>query len=250
MKKLTAMLLALVLCAALPLACTQTDAGEIVPQPTAEPIPVVTEAPEADEDNVDVEPSEWKTADSPALTDENVDLFMRGFHALLGVNYIPVAYLGKQVVSGTVHTYLTRARVVRPGEKETFALVYLYEQQNGEVRIIDISRSAIETGMDDAVAGFERAEDPVLSDELKNGFAEATGELLGVSYVPVALCGTRVSGGLTFAIIAENALEACDKARQMPGVKHDAPVLACKMITEHIYYMLRQTSAYQRSGLK
>lgn len=62
--------------------------------------------------------------------------------------------------------------------------------------------------------------------------------------------GTKKYEPITFAIIAENALEACDKARQMPGVKHDAPVLACKMITEHVYYMLRQASAYQRSGFK
>ena len=62
--------------------------------------------------------------------------------------------------------------------------------------------------------------------------------------------GAKQYEPITFAIVAEDLLEACDKARQMPGVKHDQPVLACKEISRLHYYELRQTSAYQRCNFK
>lgn len=62
--------------------------------------------------------------------------------------------------------------------------------------------------------------------------------------------GTKKYAPITFAIVADNTIEACDKAKQMPGVKHDAPVLGCREITQFTYYMMRQQSAYERSCLK
>ena len=52
---------------------------------------------------------------------------------------------------------------------------------------------------------------------------------------------------ITFAIVANDMIDACDKARQMPGVKHDQPVLACEEISRMKYYEMRQRSAYERS---
>lgn len=62
--------------------------------------------------------------------------------------------------------------------------------------------------------------------------------------------GTKRYVPITFAIAAETAVEACDMAKQMPGVKHDAPVLACKPISPNTYYTLRQQSAYERSNIR
>lgn len=59
--------------------------------------------------------------------------------------------------------------------------------------------------------------------------------------------GARRYEPITFAIVAENAMEACDKALQMPGVKHSKPVLACEEISRAMYYEMRQKSAYERS---
>ena len=206
MKKTTAWMIAILLILSLFTACTGNDPAPVGPdaQPTAEA--AVTPAPEAPEEDDDtiivVDPSEWETAESPALTEETLALFYKGFAGLLGVNYVPVAYLGKQVVAGTVHTFLTRATVVYPGARETFALVFLYEERSGDVRIIDISRSEILTGMD--TDGFEQADDPVLTEELQKGFNEAVSTLVGVDYTPVALCATKVSPELSFIIIAES----------------------------------------------
>lgn len=62
--------------------------------------------------------------------------------------------------------------------------------------------------------------------------------------------GAKQYEPITFAICAESLLEACDKARQMPGVKHDQTVLACKEISIGMYLEMRQQSAYERSNFK
>lgn len=60
-------------------------------------------------------------------------------------------------------------------------------------------------------------------------------------------CGGRKFMPITFAFAAENAMEAMDKAKAMPGVKHDRPIMGLREITCKEYYMLRQRSAYERA---
>ena len=56
--------------------------------------------------------------------------------------------------------------------------------------------------------------------------------------------GAKKFEPITFAISATNALDACDMARQMPGVKHNQPVLVCREITPNAYFNMRKRSAY------
>lgn len=59
-------------------------------------------------------------------------------------------------------------------------------------------------------------------------------------------CGTGHSTEIKFAIKAKNLLEACDKARKMPSVKHTKLVIYGKEITEQEYTEFRRVSAYER----
>ncbi len=59
-------------------------------------------------------------------------------------------------------------------------------------------------------------------------------------------CGTGHSTEIKFAIRANNLLEACDKARKMPSVKHTRMAIFGKEITEQEYNEYRQISAYTR----
>ena len=185
--------------------------GEL-PVPDADAAPEATVDPASDaqseEDEIeydtgDIVPSEWETAEEPALNEETLAVFQKAFGFMLGASYEPLLYLGKQVITGTVHTYLARSKIIYPGERETYTLVFLYEERDGEVRIIDICRSAVQTHMDDPSEGYEPADDPVLTKELEAGFREAISEIVGVEYTPVALCSTKVASGLSFVIIAE-----------------------------------------------
>lgn len=59
-------------------------------------------------------------------------------------------------------------------------------------------------------------------------------------------CGTGHSTEIKFAIHANNLLEACDKAKRMPSVKHTRMAIYGKEITEQEYNEYRQVSAYER----
>lgn len=60
-------------------------------------------------------------------------------------------------------------------------------------------------------------------------------------------CGCGNSINISFAIKARNLLEASDKARRMPGVKHTRGIIAGKEISEVEYLKLREVSAYNRA---
>ena len=59
-------------------------------------------------------------------------------------------------------------------------------------------------------------------------------------------CGTGHSTEIKFAFIASNAIEAMDKARKMPSVKHTRLAMIVKEITATEYNEYRQISAYDR----
>ena len=61
-------------------------------------------------------------------------------------------------------------------------------------------------------------------------------------------CGCGNGTEMKFAIMARNLLEACDKAKRMPAIKHSRKVLAGKEISEIEYMEYRKISAYKRIG--
>lgn len=84
----------------------------------------------------------WTPAEDSAVTEERLALFEKGTETLTGVSYVPVAYLGSQVVAGTNHAFLCRAVTAYPGSLETppaYAMVYLYEDLSGQVSILSIA---------------------------------------------------------------------------------------------------------------
>ena len=81
----------------------------------------------------------WTPAAEPTVTEDLKALFDRGLEGLLGVNYTPVVYLGSQVVAGTNHAFLCQATVVYPGALPKYVIVYLYEDLQGHVSILNIA---------------------------------------------------------------------------------------------------------------
>ena len=84
----------------------------------------------------------WSASADPAVTAELKALFDKGTEALTGASYIPVAYLGSQVVAGRNHAFLCQAVTAYPGSLETapaYAMVYLYEDLSGNVSILSIA---------------------------------------------------------------------------------------------------------------
>ena len=81
----------------------------------------------------------WTPAADPAVTDEIRAILEEGLEGLTGVGYVPVAYLGSQVVAGTNYAVLCQATVVYPGAEPTFVIIYLYRNLEGKVSILNIA---------------------------------------------------------------------------------------------------------------
>ena len=80
----------------------------------------------------------WQASESPEITEEIQAVFDKAFEELVGVDYVPVAYLGSQVVSGTNYCLLCQATVVYPGALPSYVLVFINETLEGEVTIMNI----------------------------------------------------------------------------------------------------------------
>ena len=84
----------------------------------------------------------WTPSADPTVTEELKALFDQGTETLTGAGYLPVAYLGSQVVAGTNHAFLCQAVTAYPGSLETapaYAMVYLYQDLSGNVSILSIA---------------------------------------------------------------------------------------------------------------
>ena len=80
----------------------------------------------------------WNVTESIEITEERKAVFDKALEGLVGVNYEPLAYLGSQVVAGTNHCFLCRATVVYPGATPGLALVYIYQDLEGNATIMTI----------------------------------------------------------------------------------------------------------------
>lgn len=80
----------------------------------------------------------WQPSASPEITEEIKAVFDKAFDGLLGVDYVPVAYLGSQLVNGTNHCLLCQATVVYPDALPGYVLVFINESLDGEAAIMNI----------------------------------------------------------------------------------------------------------------
>lgn len=81
----------------------------------------------------------WAAAEDPAVTDAVTALVAKAQEQLMGVDYVPVAYLGSQVVAGTNHAILCKATTVVPDAQPRWVIMYLYEDLEGNVSVLDIA---------------------------------------------------------------------------------------------------------------
>ncbi len=81
----------------------------------------------------------WTSAADPAVTDDLRAVFDSATGGLVGVSYVPVAYLGSQVVAGTNHAFLAQATIVMPNAEPYYVIVYIYEDLAGNAEVMNIA---------------------------------------------------------------------------------------------------------------
>ena len=82
----------------------------------------------------------WETVEYQAvmLPDEDAQAaFDKATAEIDGMIYIPVALIGKQIVAGTNYCILCQMIPVVPDAEPVWALVFLYEDLEGNAQIVD-----------------------------------------------------------------------------------------------------------------
>ena len=82
----------------------------------------------------------WMATESPAVTQEVQEVFDKAMEGFVGVDYQPIACLGYQIVAGKNHCLLCKAQVVYPNARPYYALMYIYEDLEGNATITNITR--------------------------------------------------------------------------------------------------------------
>ncbi len=118
---------------------------------------------------------------------------------LLGATYLPIWYVGKQVVNGVNHFFICKE--IRSTKDRNQMIVGL---------VINIPPKKVADGSGATIV--EIIEEAQLDPELAYIFKTATSQLMGVNYKPIAYIGKQVVRGINYHFI-------CEARRVVPGSK-------------------------------
>ena len=149
----------------------------------------------------------WEKVDSPVITEEMAALVEKASANLTGAKYTPVAYLGRQIVSGTNYLILCRTvSTVDPDAVETYMFVTVYENLEGDAQISNVIDTGLPTNIADLSGGWSQAESSEVTDEIEELCDKAFEKLVGVGYKPVALLSTQVVAGMNYCVLCESTI--------------------------------------------
>lgn len=80
----------------------------------------------------------WSTGAPTEPDDAQKAVFAKAVENLDGVSYTPVLYLGFQVVAGYNHRFLCKAQVIYPDAQESWVIVEIYEDLEGNAEITNV----------------------------------------------------------------------------------------------------------------
>jgi hypothetical protein len=145
----------------------------------------------------------WEEADSPVVTEELQAKLDKALEGQVGVTYTPVAYLGSQIVSGHNYLLLCRVAPVVANPVETYAVVQIYEDAEGNVQLINTSDFGVETylGGENLAGGWSEPETVELTDDILEAYEKAQ-ENSDADYTPLAVIGQQVVAGMNYRILA------------------------------------------------
>lgn len=156
----------------------------------------------------------WTNTEDPAMTEELREIFEKATEGLLGVNYVPIACLGTQVVAGTNYCFLAQATVVYPDAAPKCVLVYVYRDLSGNASVLNFADLPVvpngngETALipdEPMMGGWTYAESFEVTDEIRTKLNQALEKLVGATYEPVANLATQVVAGTNRCILCKVA---------------------------------------------
>ena len=94
----------------------------------------------------------WTIPGSISLTEEASAAFNNATERLTGIEYEPLALLGTQIVAGTNYSILCKSKGVYPSGETTYAILYIYQDLQGNVDILRVQELELTT--DEQVEGI------------------------------------------------------------------------------------------------
>ena len=135
-------------------------------------------------------------APSP-LVPADIDAF---FADVDGEKYTPVAYIGSKTNVETIHCVLCKAR---EGSDETYVIVFLAENADGDAEITSILECNSEVGTFAAVGSWTETDSPEVNHDVRAILNNATTNLDGISLKPLAFLATQIVSGTNYRILCE-----------------------------------------------
>ena len=80
----------------------------------------------------------WTRPESSEITEEMKERMEKAMEGWTGASFTPIAYLGYQIVAGTNYAVLCRVTPVVLDPTDHFAVVYIYEDLEGNVTITEV----------------------------------------------------------------------------------------------------------------
>jgi len=154
----------------------------------------------------------WAVAEDPAMDDARSAVFAKALNELVGVNYVPVACLGTQIVAGRNYCFLAQATVVYPDAQPKYVLIYVYEDLEGHATIMNFADMPVVpdeygsaepiTSEETLAGGWFYTESYEITPEIETKFGEALNSYgyLAV-YAPVANLAEQIVAGTNRCIL-------------------------------------------------
>ncbi len=232
MKKIIALILAGLMIVSLAACGMKKEAGSSGEKPAAGQ----ETSEEAAEDKQEAVVGGYTKMDDMSVTDEIRDLVAKATEKMTGADYEAVAFIAKQIVSGTNYLILCRITPVTKDPVAKYALVTIYEDLQGSASVSEVLESTAEAGIPNLMGGWNEPDSPAMTEEAAEALAKATEGLVGAEYTPAALISRQIVSGTNYCILCEIKTVTPDAAAKYALVYVYADLQGNAEITEVVEF--------------
>ena len=161
-----------------------------------------TENKETAEEETDKIIGGWDAPDSMEITDAIREKVRMATADMLGVDYEPIAVIGRQIVSGTNFRILCKITPVTPDASATYAIVTIYEDLNGNVSVIEVQNCDAEIVTGSPMGGWQD-QVPAKTEASEKALENALEKLVGAEYKEVCCLRTQIVNGTNYCLLCE-----------------------------------------------
>ena len=151
----------------------------------------------------------WEIPEDPSVTPEQAEIFSKAIYGQVGVEIVPVAVLGEQVVAGMNYRVLCRLTMVtETASAPVYEILTIWSKVDGTAEITEYGHTNVPAILPEgeaALGAFVAPATPTITDERLAAYLKNNAfEIEGVDIKVIGLAGSQiVSGSVNYALICE-----------------------------------------------